>query len=58
MLIDVHDGMLGDMMCFAMQEAVLRKYGNSDGEVKVLQPVRLSDFIQISSQRRPLRGMR
>ena len=55
MLIDV---MLGDMMCSAMQEAVLRKYGNSDGEVKVLQPVRLSDFIQISSQRRPLRGMR
>ncbi|KAA6423818.1 MAG: E3 ubiquitin- ligase makorin-like [Trebouxia sp. A1-2] len=40
------------------QEAVLRKYGNSEGEVKILQPVRLSDFIQISSQRRPLRGIR
>ncbi|DBB06638.1 TPA: hypothetical protein ACH3X1_012157 [Trebouxia sp. C0004] len=40
------------------QEAVLRKYGNSEGEVKILQPVRLSDFIQVSSQRHPLRGIR
>ncbi|KAL3139909.1 hypothetical protein ABBQ38_004201 [Trebouxia sp. C0009 RCD-2024] len=40
------------------QEAVLRKYGNSEGEVKILQPVRLSDFIQVSTHRRPLRAVR
>ena len=43
---------------FSLQEAILRKYGNSEGEVKILQPVRLSDFIKVSNQRRPLQGVR
>lgn len=40
-----------------MQEAILRKYGNSEGEVQIMQPVRLSDFIQVSTARHPLRAV-
>ena len=29
-----------------LQEAVLRKYGNSEGEVRIMQPRRLADFIE------------
>lgn len=44
--------------CCILQEAVLRKYAGEEGEVQIMQPVRLSDFVQLSSARRPLRVVR
>lgn len=37
-----------------LQEKILRKYGNSDGEVQVVRPVNLAEFLDLPQSQRAM----
>ena len=38
----------------SVQETTLRKYGNSDGEVQIVQPVNLAEFLDLPQAQRAM----